>query len=416
MIYRAAHVLDAELRIRTDWAVRVAGRNIVETGPATGFRGEGGIDLGDVLLMPGWVNAHTHLELGFLRGSVPPSADFADWLRRLLARLRAVPGEIPEVDACVRAGLDASRRAGTTLLGDITRNPVQTRRVIASVGDRPAALSFGEVIAVGGLRDRLEQRITAALAAGHAADDLAVGVSPHAPYTVEPDAIRACVQQAQARGLRVCIHAAESEQEVLFTCAGRGPLRDFLTELGLWDQRVPVAGCRPVELLDRCAALGPGTLLAHCNYVTDAEIERLAESRTSVVYCPRTHAAFGHAPHRFVEMLARGVNVCLGTDSLASNPSLSVGEEVAYLGRAHPGLDPAMLVRMGTVNGAIALGLGETAGVVTPGRRADLIALGPAPARSRLDLEYVISADVRVQAVIRGEELYRVGAERQAAD
>jgi len=411
MIYRAAHVLDADLHVRTDWAVRVAGRNIVETGPATAIRGKYGVDLGDVLLMPGWVNAHTHLELGFLRDSVPPSADFADWLRRLLARLRAVPDAMPEVDACVRAGLGASRRAGTTLLGDITRNPAETRGVIASVRDRPAALSFGEVIAVGGLRDRLEQRIAAALAAGHAADDLVIGVSPHAPYTVGPDAMRACVQQARVRGLRVCIHAAESEQEVLFTSAGRGPLRDFLAELGLWDQRVPVAGCRPVELLDRCAALGPGTLLAHCNYVTDAEIERLAESRTSVVYCPRTHAAFGHAPHRFVEMLQRGVNVCLGTDSLASNPSLSVGEELAHLRRVHLGLDPAILVRMGTVNGAIALGLADTTGVVRPGRRADLIALGPAPARSRLDLEFVLSPDARVQAVIRGEELFWVEAE-----
>ena len=113
-------------------------------------------------------------------------------------------------------------------------------------------------------------------------------------------------------------------------------------------------------------------MLAHVNYVDDGELEVLAESGVHVAYCPRTHAAFGHSPHRFAEMLARGINVCVGTDSLASNPSLSVLEELRFVYRQHPDISPVTMLEMGTTGAARALGMEARVGEIAPGKAADL--------------------------------------------
>jgi len=385
MIFRAAHVLDQRLQVQPDWAVHVTGERITGVGPAREFHGETCIDLGDALLMPALVNAHTHLELGFLAGKVPPQGRLADWLSRLLPQLRAATLDSSQTQACIEASLDAALHSGTTLIGDITRAPRNSRAAIAAVPRRPAVRSFGEVISIGTLRDQLDPQLGDAAEMPPGGERLAIGISPHAPYTVEPEALAACAARARAADLPLCIHAAESEDELRFTQEGRGPLRDFLEASGVWDERVPVPGCRPIEMLDRCGALGPKTLLAHCNYLSDADLEIIAKSRARVVYCPRTHAAFGHPPHPVDRLMACKVIVCLGTDSLASNPSMSILEELQYLHRARPDLDPRALLGMATIGGALALGPVQhpDSGVLCPGARADLIALG-VPDQTRL--------------------------------
>ena len=107
--------------------------------------------------------------------------------------------------------------------------------------------------------------------------------------------------------------------------------------------------------------------------ISDAGIELLASRGVSVAFCPRTHRAFGHVPHRFGDMLRVGVNVCMGTDSLASNPSLSVLDELRFLFRTHEGIDPELLLAIGTVNGARALGWSDLAGSIAPDTHADLV-------------------------------------------
>lgn len=382
MILRAAYVLTPQLQAVAGCAVRVRGERIVELGSPRDVQGDTSIDLGDALLLPGLVNAHAHLELSHLAGQVPPAGSLVDWLQRLLPRLRQTPPDASEVSAGIEAGLDTALRSGTTLIGDITRSPATTRATIARVARRPRVVSFGEVIALGTLRDQLAPALTAAADAPPGdAPDLAIGISPHAPYTVEPDALQACAERARTAGLPLCVHAAESEDELRFTREGRGPLREFLEAAGTWDDRVPTPGCSPIELLERCGVLGPRTLLAHCNYLSETDIERIAKSRASVVYCPRTHAAFGHARHPVAELRARGVPVCLGTDSLASNPSLNMLEELKFLRASRPDLPPADLLAMATAgeslgpDGPLQFSQGPAGGGIEPGRRADLIAL-----------------------------------------
>jgi cytosine/adenosine deaminase-related metal-dependent hydrolase len=168
------------------------------------------------------------------------------------------------------------------------------------------------------------------------------------------------------------IHLAESAEEEPFTRSATGCLAELLRELGVWDRHVPASGCGPFELARKTGVLGRRTVVAHANYVADADIALIAAAGASVAYCPRTHRAFRHPPHRFREMLAAGINVCVGTDSLASNPSLSVLDELRFLRLEYPDWPADELLAMGTLRGACALGLAAACGSVSVGKSADL--------------------------------------------
>ncbi|MDO8629736.1 MAG: amidohydrolase family protein, partial [Phycisphaerales bacterium] len=352
MILKARFVAPVDSPIIENGAVVIEDSRITAVGPAHELPAGKTADYGEAVIFPGLVNAHTHLELSLLAGRVPPTSDFIDWLQRLIAArnsdlgappppfTRGDPGESspPRPSAATNSPIDDNRLAdyvaravcrgiaesvssGVTTLGDITAFPWLTRPALA---DSPLrAVSFGEVIALGTGRAHLAERLDQAANLDHQTQALRVGLSPHAPYTVEPDALRACADRARQIGAPLCIHIAETREEEMFTRDRTGPFADFLRRLGLWNEQIPGSGCTPVELCAAAGLLGPETLLAHANYVSDADIAAIAASRASVAYCPRTHDAFGHDPHRVRDMLRAGVNVCLGTDSLASMRKIS---------------------------------------------------------------------------------------------
>lgn len=330
------------------------------------------IDFGDAVILPGLVNAHTHLELTDLAGRVAPSCDFTAWLRSLFTLLSGGSRDEHTITSATCAGVQQSLAAGVTTVGDITRYPAWTRSILAASPLR--TVSFGEVAAIGRRRHLLAERLHAACEPpSGTASRLRIGISPHAPYTVEPAALRICLDAARTANLPVCMHVGEVVDEDRFTCQLEGTLADYLRELGLWDDQITAHGCRSVELLTHYPFPAERTLLAHVNYASDAAIELLARHGASVAYCPRTHAAFGHPPHRFCDMLAAGVNVCLGTDSLASNPSLSILDEIRFLHTRFPDVSPELLVALATEHGARALGLAEIAGSLTVGKRGDFV-------------------------------------------
>ncbi len=370
MILRASHVLTEHSGLVTPGAVRIERGSIVEVGSDSSLQQPQAIDLGDGLLLPGFVNAHTHLELSHLAGRVPPDRDFASWISRLTRALRADGNDETVVGEAVRRGRELSLTSGVTTVGDITRLPDITRPVLA---DGPLrVLSHGEVIAFGKLRGRLAERLQAAANDHWQTAFLRVGISPHSPYTLEPDGIRACVEQAKRAGLRTCMHLAETADEADFTTRQSGAIGAFLKRSGAWDRKVPCPGMKPVEYAVETGLLSGQTLLAHVNYVEASDIDLIAAAGCHVAYCPRTHAAFGHEAHPFQQMLSRGVSVCVGTDSLASNPSLSTLDELRFLRSQHPDLSADVLLEMGTIRGAAALGMEADVGSIAPGKQADL--------------------------------------------
>ncbi len=351
--------------------VTVDGERIVAVGNAAD--GDHVHDLGNVALLPGLVNAHTHLEFSYLKQPLgQPGMRLADWIRLVIAERGR--GDLVPTDAIV-AGLSESIAAGVTTMGEIaTAGPTAYSCALD-------VLQFVEVI--GFSRARVVSALSAAVERIDALHDPYVGVSPHAPYTVSPALVRQLLAMANHRTLPVAMHLAESVDELEFMSTGTGPLQELLEERSMWDGGAVPRGSRPLDYL-RMLAEAPRALVIHGNYLDAAERAFLAEyaERMSLVYCPRTHAYFGHRPYPLVELLAAGVRVALGTDSRASNPDLDLLSEMRHVARAHPTIDSHDVLRMGTLAGAEALGRAADVGSLAAGKLANMVAV-PLPVGAR---------------------------------
>jgi cytosine/adenosine deaminase-related metal-dependent hydrolase len=317
------------------------------------------LDLGDAAILPGLVNAHTHLDLTGMRGLAPPSPDFVGWLRQVISYRRTRSPE--QLQADIRSGLVDTIRAGVTLLGDISGDGSSWN----ALQDAPLrAVVFRELLGL--TRDRARDGVYALddwLSQQLDTPQCRAGISPHAPYSVR----WALFFHSASRDRPVTVHLAESREEMELLLARTGPFVPFLQELGVWDPEGLAEG--PDHVLRLSSGANP-VLFAHCNYLW-ANI--FFPPNGTVVYCPRTHAAFGHPPHSFRDFLARGVRVALGTDSLASNPDLDLLAEARFIARQYPDVPGDVLLRMATLSGAEALGWADETGSLTPGKSADLV-------------------------------------------
>jgi len=346
-------------------------------------------DLGNVALLPGLVNAHTHLDLSGLRGKCPPTPDFIAWLRAVIRHRRGSTAEQVQVD--IRAGLAEALRYGTTLVGDIA--PAGASWPIFGAAPLRAVVYY-ELLGLPEARCR--ESLTAAqdwLEAHPRTLTCCPGWSPHAPYSVAGSGLRAAGTWNHAP-LPLAIHLAETlaEKELLETHSG--PFVSFLEELGVWAPE-QLAGDWG-DVLRVTAAAGP-VAYVHANYLPpDAPIP----PGGSVVFCPRTHAAFGHPRHPFPAFLARGIRVALGTDSLASNPDLDVLAEARFTHAHYPKVSGEALLRMATLAGAEALGWADETGSITRGKSADLVVL-PLPEAERHDPHWlVLESNLPVRSVL----------------
>jgi len=212
------------------------------------------------------------------------------------------------------------------------------------------------------------------------------GVSPHAPYTVHLQLLDRLVQIARNQHLPVAMHLAESSSELELLQHGSGAFRHLLEERGMWDRKAIPRASRPLDYLKRLA-LAPRALVIHGNYLDDEEISFLVShnNHMSLVFCPRTHEYFGHDAYPLSRLLSAGVQVALGTDSRASNPDLSLVNEMRAIAASEFEVSRSSIVRMGTLCGAIALGLEDQVGSLTPGKWANLCALPCASGENPLD-------------------------------
>ena len=341
------------------------------------------IDLGDVAILPGLVNAHTHLELSWMRQQVPPSDSMPAWASRLLSLRRGVavdpPGPIADAIREVRA-------AGTSLVGDVT-NTLAAYDVLAD-SDLAAAV-FREIL--GFNVPNPEQAVTGAeaqLATLIPRAWLRASVVPHAPYSVSPALFRAIAGAAGDRPMSV--HLGESPDEMQFLRDGTGAWRELLGRLGAWNDRWQPPGCGPVEYLDRLGLVTRRLLAVHATQLEDGELARLAAAGATVVTCPRSNRWTGAGTPPIDRFYASGVRVTIGTDSLASVDDLNLFAELAEVRRLCPGMPAARLLESATIHGAAALGFADDYGSIEPGKRADLIAVRVPHAVEDVE-EYLVS-------------------------
>ena len=340
------------------------------------------IDLGRQVILPGLVNAHTHLELSWMQGLVPPASSMPAWAAQLMA-LRGRAGDEP-VAPVVDAIRDA-RAAGTSVVGDVTN----TLGAYGPLADSELAgaifrelLGFNSPDPVRSVEHAREQ-----LAGLTSSAWLRTSIVPHAPYSVSPELFKAIA--GTAGGGPLSIHLAESAEEIQFLRDGTGAWRELLGRLGAWNDRWTPPGCGPIEYLDRLGLVSNLLMAVHCVQATHDELRRLAGAGATVVTCPRSNRWTGAGAPPVEAFYASGVRVAVGTDSLASVENLSVFAELAELRRLAPAVPAAELLESATRHGAEALGFGRDFGTVEPGKRADLLAVRVPPGVDDVE-EYLV--------------------------
>jgi cytosine/adenosine deaminase-related metal-dependent hydrolase len=363
------------------------------------------VDWGSAIILPGLVNAHTHLELTRLHQQLTEFSSFTNWLSQLIQKRRLWTTE--DYVESVRHGAELSLASGTTLVGDISASGASAPALKTS-GLRKVV--FHEVLGLfpekaaesaAGLDARLELVSPDSL--------LTYGVSPHAPYSVAPELYRATAETACQRRIPLATHLAETREEREFLGSGSGEFRDFMTRLGALPGNWKPPGLAPIPYLDSLGALLPSALLVHCNYLDRESMATILHSRSSVAYCPRSHAFFGHEEHPVRELLDMGVNVALGTDSLASNCSLSILDEMRFLFRSRKDLRCPEIIRMATLNGASALHFGGVLGRLRRGYWADMtiLQLPEKACAKNLASQILEGAGECIGTIVQGEIAWR---------
>lgn len=337
----------------------------------------GAIDLGAVAIMPALVNAHTHLELSYLRGRVPAAEKFLDWIRTIIATRRQYPDAAdPRILSAARAAIDEARACGTGLVGDVS-NTLVTAPLLRDAS-MPAQV-FYELLrfnAPDAESMTLEARAKADVAA-LPDGDLRISLAPHAPYSVSPALFAAIRTDLDAHpGEVTSVHLGESPEEVEFIRRGTGPWRSLLDDLGLWTDAWVPPGTSPVAYLEQLGFLDRRVLAVHGVQFDGDDLDRLRARDMTVVSCPRSNQHVGVGPPPLEAFYAMDVNVAFGTDSLASAPDLNLFAELAEARRLAPRVRPRSLLESATRRGAMALGFGADYGTLEAGKRAKMIAVG----------------------------------------
>ncbi len=435
-LYSGRWVLPISSPAIEDGAVAVDGSYIVGVGARAAlierFPAARLVEFGTAAILPGFVNAHSHLELTVMRGFLEREEhDFLAWLKKLtLARLAMTADELY---ASAAGGAVEAARAGVTCLGDASDSADESMRALREVGLRGIVYkeSFGPVPSLATENvARLRRRI--AELRQSETELVRVGVSPHSPYTVSAPQLELIARFAIDEKVPLMMHAAESRSESLLLREGRGPFAEFLTERGIrW--RPP--GISTIQYLDRHGVLAAKPLLAHCATVDDADIEAIKAAGAGVAHCPISNAKLGHPCAPFAKFVRRGLKVGLGSDSVASNNTCDLLQEARFAlllsrtmdgagelkseeraeGRHAGALNAEELLFAATLGGARALGLDHRVGALVEGLQADLAIVSvngahQQPIRNPVDaLVFSSSGRDVLLTVVAGREVYGSG-------
>jgi cytosine/adenosine deaminase-related metal-dependent hydrolase len=334
-------------------------------------------ELGEVAIVPGLVNAHTHLELSWLRDRVPPAASFVDWIKQLFMTRGGRSERLgdPKVTDAARTAAQEMRDSGCAGIGEVS-NSLATVEAIHAAGLR--GVVFHELLGFNLLTGQsvIDTRPLRALAATFGTDAVRVSVAPHAPYSVSPELFRAIRDEVDGSAVPITsVHLGESQSEVDFLRDGSGPWPGILKWVGSEREDWRPPGVSPVAYLDGLGMLDARTLVVHAVQLSDADLERLADIGCTVVTCPRSNQWVGVGMPPIARFYAAGVKVAVGTDSLASVGDLNLLSELHTMRWLAPSVPARALLESATRVGAEALGLAGELGTIEAGKRAELIAV-----------------------------------------
>jgi cytosine/adenosine deaminase-related metal-dependent hydrolase len=385
MILRARAVVTMDGPPIGNGAVAVSGDRVVDVGKfpevSARYSGQEMIDLGEQALLPGLINAHCHLDYTCLRGKIPRQKSFTDWISAINTEKSKLSPQ--DYIASISEGFAEAKQFGTTTVANLTAFPELIRQL---PGPPIRTWWFAELIDVRSPK-RTNEFVDSAIESLKFAQNY--GLAPHALFTASKNLYQRCEQAG--KDVLLTTHLAESREEMEMFRDGSGPLYEFMENIGrdMGDCGHETALERFFKVRDSSNALHSARnddwLVAHLNELTESDFELLEKVKTKfhVVHSPRSHDYFGHSPFQSERLRRLGFNICLGTDSLASNESLSLFAEMRPFQRREPEISPEKIFEMVTVNPASALRQQNTLGRIRPGFRADLIAI---PCRESRDL------------------------------
>jgi cytosine/adenosine deaminase-related metal-dependent hydrolase len=371
MIVRAQIVVTIDGPPIENGAVAIREDQIVDVGKFSDVRkahsADEVVDLGEQALLPGLINAHCHLDYTCLRGKIPRQKSFTDWIRAINAEKAQLTTE--DYVTSINDGFAEARRFGTTTIANLTAFPELISQTEAPI----RTWWFAELIDV---REPISDRNLKAICNQVSKASKQWGLAPHAPFTASADLYRRCEKIARRENILLTTHLAESGEEMQMFQDGRGPLYDFLKEIGR--EMTDCGKGTPVEhFLERAIEGNRPYLLVHLNEIADSDLRLISgrSAESTIVHCARSHSYFGHSPFRVQKLSELGFNICLGTDSLASNDDLSLFAEMRAFQNEFPDVQPEEILKMVTVNSARALQQENALGRIRRGFIADFIAV-----------------------------------------
>lgn len=337
-------------------------------------------DLGDSILMPGFVNVHHHTEYTVYRGMLD-DVSFKDWIVSV-RQMNAGRSE-SDLDSSAALGVLEALSSGVTTLADFSRTGTSLKHI---VGAGMRGFVFREVF---GMDDRLTESIAQKAfdayrqSSDEAGEMVKVGLSPHAPYTVSAKLFKRLAEWAREEGVKLAIHLSESVDEVEFIKHGSGPLGpEFWEGVGWNDIIWQPTGVTPVRYLANWDVFSADVLAVHCVILTEKDFELLQRYDVAVAHCPKSNAKLGNGIAPVKEMMECGLRIGLGTDSAASSTTMDFFDEMRHGILLHRGATRSVdklrardFIEMGTIGGARALGIEEMTGSIEAGKKADIIAI-----------------------------------------
>ena len=352
-VHRAGWVIADKNTILQNGYIKIQNGYITETGKGRTTSNDTEVDYGSGVILPGLVNAHTHLELTALKDSVRTTNGFHAWVKELIEKRAALDAETLKQGAA--SGMRDLFSSGCAVVGEISTLGI-TRDLFS--GSSLFGVWFQEIL--GNPRD-----VVLKCKKG---TNQHVSVAGHAPHTTSPDTLKRLKALSLKEKLPFSIHLSESEDERLFFEQGKGRWADFLMERGIdfsgWD----IQGKTPVTYADNLGLLDSRTLAVHVNYADEKDLQIISKKNAFVCLCLRSNARLHGRMPDVKGLMKKKIRLCLGTDSLASVETLSVFDEMAYVAEKFPFIPPGEILSMATENGAAALGFPGVLGSLLPGR------------------------------------------------
>lgn len=361
VIHRAGWVIIDPWTIYPNGYVRIEDGNVQEIGQGPPAAGDKIRDHGDGVIFPAMVNAHTHLELCALRGRIATHKGFGSWVRDLIEK-RALLDDKTLLESS-ETGIQEILVSGCGAFGEISSLGLTLESFRKS---GLAGVWFREYLGdhIPDMKDREDRP-----------GDQRTSLAGHAPHTTSPKALMEMKNRTRGQNVPFSIHLAESDEEMSFLTTAEGPWKDFLQSRGIDTKSWGLPVASPVRHMKSIGILDNRTILVHVLHADRTDLDVIHESGAHVCLCPRSNFALHGRLPDLDALIRAGINLCLGTDSLASVSSLSMFDEMAFVSKCFPIVSPARIFHMATLGGAAALGLDDRMGTLTPGKQARLVYL-----------------------------------------